>query len=67
MTLVTHQTGPEGKVVKRLYIEEGADIKDELYIGIVVDRSSQKVVMMASSEGGIEIEEVRGEDARKNS
>ncbi len=58
MTLVTHQTGPEGKVVKRLLVEEGADIRDELYLGMVVDRASQKVVVMASSEGGTEIEEV---------
>ena len=65
MTLITHQTGPEGKVVKRLYIEEGADIKDELYIGIVVDRSTQKVVMMASSEGGMEIEEVAARTPEK--
>ena len=65
MTLITHQTGPGGKVVKRLYIEEGADIKDELYIGIVVDRSTQKVVMMASSEGGMEIEEVAARTPEK--
>jgi succinyl-CoA synthetase beta subunit len=65
MTLVTHQTGSEGKVVKRLYIEEGADIKDELYVGIVVDRSTQKVVMMASSEGGMEIEEVAAKSPEK--
>ena len=58
MTLVTHQTGPEGKLVKRLYVEEGADIKQELYVGMVVDRVTQKVVLMASSEGGMEIEEV---------
>jgi len=58
MTLVTHQTGPEGKEVKRLLIEEGADIATELYVGAVVDRGSQRVVMMASSEGGTEIEEV---------
>ena len=50
MTLVTHQTGPEGKVVKRLLIEEGAPIQDELYIGLVVDRSTQRVTVMASSE-----------------
>ena len=56
--LVTHQTGPEGRIVKRLLIEEGADIKKELYIGIVVDRTTQRVVLMASSEGGTEIEEV---------
>lgn len=57
-TLVTHQTGPQGKEVKRLLIEEGCDIKKEYYIGLVVDRSTDKVVMMASEEGGTEIEEV---------
>jgi succinyl-CoA synthetase beta subunit len=61
MTLVTHQTGPEGKVVKRLLIEEGAPIQDELYIGLVVDRSTQRVTVMASSEGGTEIETVAEE------
>ena len=58
MTLVTHQTGTDGTEVKRLLVEEGVPIKDELYIGIVVDRASQKVVFMASSEGGTEIETV---------
>ena len=58
MTLVTHQTGPEGKLVKRLLIEEGADIKKELYVSLVVDRVSQQVALMASSEGGMDIEEV---------
>jgi succinyl-CoA synthetase beta subunit len=57
-TLVTHQTGPEGKQVKRLLIEEGCDIKKEYYIGLVLDRSIGRVVMMASEEGGTEIEEV---------
>jgi succinyl-CoA synthetase beta subunit len=61
MTLVTHQTGPEGKVVKRLLIEEGAPIKDELYVGLVVDRATQRVTVMASSEGGTEIETVAEE------
>jgi succinyl-CoA synthetase beta subunit len=61
MTLVTHQTGPEGKEVKRLLIEEGAPIKDELYIGLVVDRATQRVTVMASSEGGTEIETVAEE------
>lgn len=56
--LVTHQTGPEGKEVKRLLIEEGCDIKKEYYIGLVVDRATSRVVMMASEEGGTEIEEV---------
>ena len=58
MQLVTHQTGPEGQKVNRLLIEEGADIKKELYVGLVIDRVSQKVVVMASSEGGMDIEEV---------
>jgi succinyl-CoA synthetase beta subunit len=56
--LVTHQTGPEGKQVKRLLIEEGCDIKKEYYIGVVIDRVTGRVVMMASEEGGTEIEEV---------
>jgi succinyl-CoA synthetase beta subunit len=56
--LVTHQTGPEGKEIKRLLIEEGCDIKKEYYIGVVVDRATGRVVMMASEEGGTEIEEV---------
>jgi succinyl-CoA synthetase beta subunit len=58
MQLVTHQTGPGGQKVRRLLVEEGADIKKELYAGMVVDRGSQKVVLMASSEGGMDIEEV---------
>jgi succinyl-CoA synthetase beta subunit len=58
MTLVTKQTGAEGRVVKRLLIEEGADIKKELYVALVVDRGLQRVVLMASSEGGMDIEEV---------
>src|SRR5919206_919369 len=58
MQLKTHQTGPGGQKVRRLLIEEGADIKKEFYVGMVVDRVTQKVVLMASSEGGMEIEEV---------
>ncbi|QJR16227.1 ADP-forming succinate--CoA ligase subunit beta [Usitatibacter palustris] len=58
MTLVTHQTGPAGRLVRRLLIEEGADIKKELYIGMVVDRATQRVTLMASSEGGMDIEHV---------
>jgi succinyl-CoA synthetase beta subunit len=58
MQLVTHQTGPEGQPVHRLLIEEGADIKKELYVGMVVDRVSQRVVLMASADGGMDIEEV---------
>ncbi|MFC0271279.1 ADP-forming succinate--CoA ligase subunit beta [Metabacillus herbersteinensis] len=57
-TLVTHQTGPEGKEVKRLLIEEGCDIKKEYYIGLVLDSATSSVVLMASEEGGTEIEEV---------
>ncbi len=56
--LVTHQTGPEGKEVKRLLIEEGCDIQNEFYIGLVVDRATDRVVLMGSEEGGTEIEEV---------
>jgi len=58
MNLVTHQTGPGGQKVRRLLVEEGADIKKELYVGMVVDRGTQKVALMASSEGGMDIEEV---------
>ncbi|MEZ4473027.1 MAG: ADP-forming succinate--CoA ligase subunit beta [bacterium] len=58
MQLITHQTGPEGQLVRRLYIEEGADIARELYLGVVVDRESGKICFMASAEGGTEIEEV---------
>jgi succinyl-CoA synthetase beta subunit len=65
MQLVTHQTGPEGKEVKRLYIEEGADIADELYVGALVDRETQKVVLMCSSEGGMDIETVAEETPEK--
>ncbi|API93873.1 succinate--CoA ligase [ADP-forming] subunit beta [Virgibacillus pantothenticus] len=57
-TLVTHQTGPQGQEVRRLLIEEGCDIQNEYYIGVVLDRASSRVVMMASEEGGTEIEEV---------
>jgi succinyl-CoA synthetase beta subunit len=58
MQLVTHQTGPAGQKVRRLLVEEGADIKKELYVSMVTDRVSQRVVLMASSEGGMDIEEV---------
>ena len=58
MQLKTHQTGPEGQKVRRLLIEDGADISKELYVGIVVDRATQRVCVMASSEGGMDIEEV---------
>src|SRR6185503_12759609 len=58
MQLKTHQTGPGGQKVRRLLVEEGADIRKELYVGMVVDRVTQKVTLMASSEGGMDIEEV---------
>jgi succinyl-CoA synthetase beta subunit len=61
MNLVTHQTGPEGKVVKRILVEEALDIAKELYIGIVIDRAKEAPVVMASSEGGMEIEKVAAE------
>jgi len=65
MNLVTHQTGPEGQKVRRLLIEEGADIRKELYVGMVVDRGTQQVVLMASSEGGMDIEEVAASTPEK--
>jgi len=58
MQLKTHQTGPEGQKVRRLYIEEGADIQKEYYVSLVTDRATQKVAFIASSEGGMDIEEV---------
>ena len=64
-TLVTHQTGPEGKVVKRLLIETLTDIKKEYYVGVVVDRGTGRVVIMASEEGGMEIEEVAANTPEK--
>lgn len=63
--LVTHQTGPEGKEVKRLYIEEGADIQKEYYVGFVIDRATDRVTLMASEEGGTEIEEVAAKSPEK--
>ncbi len=65
MTLVTHQTGPEGKLVQKVYIEEGADIKDELYLGVVLDRAKEMPVIMASTEGGMDIETVAEESPEK--
>lgn len=58
MTLVTHQTGPEGKLVQKVYVEEGADIKKEYYLGILLDRAREMPIMMASTEGGMAIEDV---------
>lgn len=63
--LVTHQTGPEGKEVKRLLIEQGCNIQKEYYVGLVVDRATGRVVMMASEEGGTEIEEVAAKTPEK--
>lgn len=63
--LVTHQTGPEGKEVKRLYIEEGCDIQKEYYVGFVIDRATDRVTLMASEEGGTEIEEVAAKTPEK--
>lgn len=65
MTLVTHQTGPEGKLVQKIYIEEGADIRDEFYLGVVLDRAKEMPVIMASTEGGMEIEKVAEETPDK--
>ncbi len=65
MTLVTHQTGPEGKLVQKVYIEEGADIESEFYLGMVLDRAKEMPVMMASTEGGMEIEKVAAETPEK--
>jgi succinyl-CoA synthetase beta subunit len=65
MQLITHQTGPEGQLVRRLLIEEGAQISKEYYVGMVIDRSKQRVVLMASSEGGMDIEEVAAHSPEK--
>ncbi len=65
MTLVTHQTGPEGQVVRRVYVEEGSDIAKEYYLGLVVDRQTSTITFMASTEGGVEIEEVAAETPEK--
>ncbi len=65
MQLVTHQTGPAGQKVRRLYIEEGCDIKRELYVALVVDRDARRVAIMASTEGGMDIEEVAAKTPEK--
>ena len=65
MQLITHQTGPAGQKVRRLYIEQGLDIERELYLGMVVDREKRRVAMMASTEGGVEIEKVAAETPEK--
>jgi succinyl-CoA synthetase beta subunit len=64
-TLVTHQTGPQGKKVNTLFIEQGCEIENEYYVGIVLDRNTSKVTFMASSEGGVEIEKVAAETPEK--
>ncbi len=65
MTLVTHQTGPEGKIVKRVLIETGCNIADEFYVSFLVDRATDKVTLMASAEGGMDIEEVAAKTPEK--
>ena len=65
MQLVTPQTGPEGKEVKRIYVEEGCDIARELYLGVLIDRVTSRVTVMASTEGGMEIEEVAAKTPEK--
>ncbi len=65
MTLVTHQTGPEGKLVKRVYVEEGTSIKKELYLSLLVDRATSRVTFVVSAEGGVEIEEVAAHHPEK--
>jgi succinyl-CoA synthetase beta subunit len=65
MQLITHQTGPAGQLVRRVYIEEGADIARELYLGVVLDRDRRRICFMASTEGGTEIEEVAAETPEK--
>ena len=63
--LVTHQTGPEGQIVRRLYIEQGLDIERELYLALVLDRDSRRVALMASTEGGMDIEQVAHDTPEK--
>ncbi len=65
MTLITHQTGPQGQKVQRIYVEEGCDIKRELYLSLLVDRATSRVTIMASTEGGMEIEEVAAKTPEK--
>ncbi len=65
MTLVTHQTGPAGRIVRKVLVEEGVDVKEELYLGVVIDRSRACPVVMASREGGVEIEKVAAESPEK--
>src|SRR5215471_8450810 len=63
--LVTHQTGPEGREVKRVYVEEGCDIARELYLGMLIDRTTGRVTLIGSTEGGVEIEEVAAHNPEK--
>ena len=63
--LVTHQTGPEGKVVKRVYVEEASDISKEYYLSCLVDRASSKIAFISSTEGGVDIEKVAKENPKK--
>src|SRR5207302_5729859 len=65
MNLVTHQTGPHGRMVRRLYIEEGSDIARELYLSALVDRETSRVAFIASTEGGMDIEEVAKKTPKK--
>src|SRR5580704_21340 len=65
MQLVTHQTGPAGQKVRRLYVEQGLDIARELYLGAVIDRDRRRIAFMASTEGGVEIEKVAAETPEK--
>ncbi|MFP4359776.1 MAG: ADP-forming succinate--CoA ligase subunit beta [Alphaproteobacteria bacterium] len=65
MTLVTHQTGPEGRIVKRIYVEDGCEIDQELYLSVVLDRTTSRITFVASSEGGVEIEEVAAKQPEK--
>ena len=65
MRLVTHQTGPEGKIVNKVLVEEACQIERELYLGMVIDRSKERVVIMASAEGGVEIEEIAARSPEK--
>src|SRR5712675_3338642 len=65
MQLVTHQTGPQGQKVRKVYVEEGMDIARELYLGLTLDRAISRDVLMASSEGGVEIEEIAAQHPEK--
>ena len=67
MTLITHQTGPEGREVGRIYVEDGSDIARELYLSALVDRATSRISFIASTEGGMDIEEVAAQTPEKNS